>query len=88
MNMKTLTICKIDKRPDFSSAQFLVNALINDPSNSQYSTPPKGVRKNYFLLPTPLYPTSMLLDNGAYVSTRGTGRKYTIINKKDFNRKD
>ena len=86
MNMKTLTICKIDKRPDFSSAQFLVNALINDPSNSQYySTPPKGVR--IFITNTSLSDVNAD-DNGAYVSTRGTGRKYTIINKKDFNIKD
>ena len=78
---------------DRQEARFFISSILGERSDKrsfelsiQYTT--QGSKKNYFLLPTPLYPTSMLLDNGAYVSTRGTGRKYAIINKKDFNRKD
>ena len=82
--MKTLTICKIDKRPDFQSAQRSDKRSFE--LSIQYTT--QGSKKKLFFITNTSLSDVNADDNGAYVSTRGTGRKYTIINKKDFNRKD
>ena len=88
MNMKTLTICKIDKRPDF-----FISSILGERSDKrsfelsiQYTT--QGSKKKLFFITNTSLSDVNADDNGAYISTRGTGRKYTIINKKDFNRKD
>ena len=60
----------------FSSAQFLINALTNDPSRSEYyrSSPPKGMRTNYFYITDSSMADVTADDNGAYLKTRKTTR--------------
>ena len=68
----------------FSSAQFLINALTNDPSRSKYnrSSPPKGMRTNYFYITDSSIADVTADDNGAYLKTRKTTRTYSFIDEK------
>lgn len=73
-NPKNANHPSYDKTAEFSTAQFLINALINDPLNSEYfcSTPPKGIRTNYFFINNSSISDVRADDNGAYIKTSTT----------------
>ena len=78
---------------DRQEARFFISSILGKRSDKrffelsiQYTT--QGSKKKLFFITNTSLSDVNADDNGAYVSTRGTGRKYTIINKKDFNRKD
>ena len=62
----------------FSTAEFLVNVLSNNPENSEYfrRPPPKVIRTNFFYITDATTADINADNNGAYNKTRHTTKLY------------
>ena len=68
----------------FSTAHFLVHALMKDPFRSEFylEDAPKGIRSNFFYITdVTKCPMSTITadDNGAYIKTRNTTKQYCYV---------
>ena len=68
----------------FSTAHFLVHALMKDPFRSEFylEDAPKEFRSNFFYITDVtkcLMPTITAYDNGAYIKTRNTRKLYCQV---------
>ena len=72
----------------FSDAEFLIKTLSIEPKKSVYyrSSPPKGIRTNYFYVTDVANSSSSVRDddNGAYKNTRSTKKHYVCENGKFY----
>ena len=77
-HLKNPEICSDEQMEKFSTAEFLVNVLSNDPENSEYFRwpPPKGIRTNFFYTTDTTTADINAGDNGAYNKTRHTTKLY------------
>ena len=84
LSLKFLHVKSEDHIKIYTSAQFLIDVLKNNPANSLFHTKvlTKGIRSNYFYITeTTKCPMSHITadNNGAYVKTRNTNKLYCEV---------